>query len=107
MGIGTRTVTAAGNGREAWSRLQTENFDLIITDYQMPEMDGEELCRQIRQDPHLTNVPIILLSGKGLELNLAQLREELGIHEVFFKPFSPAALVAAVQTCLQQTAAVG
>jgi len=96
------TVTVAQSGPEAWKLLQTEDFDLIVTDYQMPEMNGEELCRHIRQDARLTNIPIILLSGKGLELDLAQLRKEFGVHKVIFKPFGPSSLVATIEACLKQ-----
>jgi CheY-like chemotaxis protein len=99
------TVTVARSGREAWDCLQTDKFDLIVTDYQMPEMNGEELCRRIRQDDRLTNIPIILLSGKGLELDLAHLQKEFGVQELVFKPFSPSSLVATIEACLKQEVA--
>ena len=96
-------VTVAQNGREGWNLLQTEDFHVVITDLRMPEMDGEELCRRIGQDARLTNIPIILLSAKWLERDLAQLREELGVYDVITKPFSPKSLTATVEACLKQS----
>jgi two-component system alkaline phosphatase synthesis response regulator PhoP len=87
-------VNVARDGSQAWNLLQTEDFDLVITDYKMPEMNGEELCRRMRQDASRRDIPVILLSAKGLELDLAHLQEELGLCEVVFKPFSPSSLVA-------------
>ena len=69
-------------------------------------MNGEELCRRLREDPSLSSLPAIMLSAKGLELDLARLREELGLHEVVFKPFSPSCLVATVRACLNEQAGV-
>lgn len=56
-------VTEATNGRQALECLRAGAPDLVITDYMMPYMDGAELMRQIRQDPELTGLPIILLSA--------------------------------------------
>ena len=95
-------VTVGRNGREGWEHLQTESFDLIISDYQMPEMNGEELCRLIRQDPRFDTLPVIFLSAKGLELDANTLKEELGISEVVFKPFSPRELIKIIQRRLEQ-----
>ena len=93
-------VTSAQDGRDAWGILQAEDFDLVVTDYQMPEMTGETLCQRMRQVDRLKHLPVILLTGKGSELDLARFREELGVSEVMFKPMSTKALVAAVQACL-------
>jgi len=95
-------VTIGRNGREGWEHLQTGSFDLIISDYQMPEMNGEELCRLIRQDPRFNKIPVIFLSAKGLELDANTLKEELGISEVVFKPFSPRELIQIIQRRLEQ-----
>lgn len=99
-------VTVARDGREAWELAQGEGFDLLITDYQMPGINGEELSRRLKQDASLGNVPIIMLSAKGLEVDLSRLQEELGLYQVIFKPFSPSRLVATVQACLGVQAGV-
>ncbi len=56
-------VVLAENGREALRKLQRELPRLIVTDWQMPDMDGAELCRRVRCAPALTDLPIILLSA--------------------------------------------
>ena len=73
----------------------TRSIDIVITDQQMPEMTGVELCRELRNLPQYASCPIILLTAKGLELELPKLRDELGIDATFAKPFSPSAVVKA------------
>jgi CheY-like chemotaxis protein len=87
----------ARNGRLALEAAQQSQFDVVVTDQQMPEMTGTDLCRELRKLPEYMDCPIILLTAKGLELELPRLREELGISGVFSKPFSPAAVVKAVE----------
>jgi two-component system alkaline phosphatase synthesis response regulator PhoP len=94
-------VTIARNGREAWGLLQAMPFDLLVTDYQMPGMTGEEVCRSLRIDlPHL-HLPVIFLSARGMELNVERMKEELGIETLLFKPFSPRELVEEVAKSLR------
>lgn len=93
---GYETETAR-NGRLALEVAQVSQFDVIVTDQQMPEMTGIELCRELRKLEAYAACPIILLTAKGLELELPRLREELGINAVFSKPFSPGAVVRAVE----------
>ncbi len=92
---GFETVTAK-NARIAYELAQETKFDLVITDQQMPEMTGLELCGHLRSMPEYVDCPINLLTAKGLELELPRLQKELGINAVFSKPFSPSALVKTV-----------
>lgn len=96
-------VTIANNGRDAWELAQESPFDLILTDQQMPEMTGVELCRLLRGHASYTHTPIIMLTAKGLELELPRLRAELGIAATYIKPFSPKDILQAVD---EQLAAV-
>jgi len=100
-GAGFETQTAC-NGRVALEMALESHFDIIITDQQMPEMTGTELCRKLRDEEEYANCPIILLTAKGLELELHRLREELGIDATFAKPFSPSAIVKTVNELLAQ-----
>jgi two-component system, chemotaxis family, chemotaxis protein CheY len=88
-------VFAARNGQEALTRLEQEPADLLITDYQMPILDGWELCQRVRErwSPH--QLPIILLSAKGLEIDGDRLVAEGYVQRIVFKPFSPRELVRA------------
>jgi len=94
------STTVALNGRIAWDLLQTEVFELLVTDLQMPEMDGDELCRRIRSDLRLAGLPIILLTAKGMELDRDRLTRELGLSLILYKPFSPRQLVSAAMECV-------
>ena len=98
---GMETATAA-DGYQALQMALATQFDVVITDQQMPRMTGIELCQALRDLPVYRDCPIVLLTAKGLELELPRLREELGIDGVFAKPFSPAAVVEAVGQLLQQ-----
>lgn len=93
-GAGFQAQTAF-NGRVALEAAQETQFDVVVTDHQMPEMTGVELCRQLRAMPQYAERPIILLTAKGLELELPRLRDELGIDATFAKPFSPSELANA------------
>ena len=101
---GFETVTAK-NGRIAFELAKESPFDMVITDQQMPEMSGLELCRNLRGMPEYENCPIILSTAKGLELELPRLQHELEIDATFSKPFSPSALVKAVHELLVATVA--
>jgi two-component system, chemotaxis family, chemotaxis protein CheY len=90
--VGFETRVAA-NGRIALERAAAEQFDIVITDQQMPEMTGLEFIRQLRTQPGYDATPVILLTAKGLELELPRIQQELAIDAVFPKPFSPSAVV--------------
>lgn len=58
------SVGAAGDGLEALSRLDLEPFDLVVTDYRMPRMDGMALITSLRADPAHGGLPVVLTSGE-------------------------------------------
>lgn len=97
-------VTVARSGSEAWTHLQTHTFDILVTDYQMPGMSGEEVCRALRKTFPELKMPIIFLSARGLELNVDRMKAELGIETLMFKPFSPRLLTEAVASCQSRVA---
>ena len=98
-------VTLAMDGVTAAEAAQRESFDLVITDYQMPGMNGEELCQSIRTDSINREVPIALCSAKGLEVDVSELNEKYGLDKVFCKPFSPSEIVAFARVTLEPAAA--
>lgn len=93
-------VTLVNNGLAALEALGQEQFDLIISDQQMPHVEGSEICRRLRTMEGYASTPVILVTAKGLELNLENLRRELGISAVFSKPFSPSAVIQKAEECL-------
>lgn len=91
--------TLARNGREAWDYLQAGGFELLVTDHQMPELTGCELCDKLRRDERFASLPIIMLSSKGLELD-PRVLERIGVKEVVPKPFSPRELINRIESQL-------
>ena len=89
-------VTMARDGGEAWRLLQAGEYSLVLTDQQMPVLQGSELCALMRQHARYADTPVILLTAKGLEMELETLRRELGVRELIAKPFSPRELVQRV-----------
>lgn len=89
-------VQCAANGEEALSLLQGSSIHLMITDLNMPGMDGIELARKaLKIEPHL---PIILSTG-AIE-NIAQTAEDAGIKEVLYKPLEPQQMFVTVMNLL-------
>lgn len=82
-------VRTAGNGKEALSLLESgESFDLVITDLNMPEMDGMELCRKIRSNLFLQHLPIIMATTES-ERSQRELAEKAGVNGFLPKPLKP------------------
>ena len=99
-------VSSAADGQAAWEVIQQEQPQVVISDLQMPRMDGLGLVQKMRSDPSCQNVPVILLTAKGFEIDAEELREEFGVQAVICKPFSPRQLLALVQSLLGVTANV-
>jgi two-component system alkaline phosphatase synthesis response regulator PhoP len=96
-------VRCAGNGQQAWERITEQAPDLLVTDYQMPVMNGLELIQRVRSMPDTACLPIIMLTAKGLELAHDQ-AERLGLVTVLTKPFSPRVLLSLVEEALNSAA---
>ncbi|QDS98942.1 response regulator [Adhaeretor mobilis] len=96
---GFATQTAV-NGADALELARQEVFDLVITDQQMPVMSGTELCANLRLLDNYRDTPIVMLTAKGLEMEIERLREEFAVQALFPKPFSPSAVVSAVEKML-------
>ena len=95
-------VTVTRNGREALEAARGTTFDVVLTDQQMPEMTGTELVKKLRSTREYKETPIIMLTAKGLELDIDDLRDSLGVSAALPKPFSPAELIVLVEECLAQ-----
>jgi DNA-binding response OmpR family regulator len=93
------TVETAGSGAEALDALRATPADLVLLDYLMPGMDGFATVRELRKEPALENVPVIMLTSRGQE-DVREQAAGLGIVAYFTKPFSPIELIAKVKTQL-------
>ena len=92
------TVTEAGDGMEAVSLCRRGQFDIIILDIMMPELDGFSACREIRK---ISNTPIIMLSARGEEYDRIN-GFELGVDDYVVKPFSPRELMLRVEAVMKR-----
>lgn len=84
------------NGADALSRSRETIFDLYILDIAMPEINGFELCRQLRRLAHSANAPVIMLTARGDERAKMEAMQA-GAAEFITKPFSPKALQKKVE----------
>jgi phosphate regulon transcriptional regulator PhoB len=95
-------VSSASDGEEALNRLRKGGFDVLILDLMLPGIQGMELCRILRNDPKTKNLPIIMLTAKGEEVDRI-LGLEMGADDYIAKPFSPRELVARIRAVLRRT----
>jgi two-component system OmpR family response regulator len=98
--VGHRVIEAA-DGLAALQRLDEEDVDVVVLDIIMPELDGIEVCRKLRERG---SVPILFLSSRDDELDRI-LGLEMGADDYVTKPFSPRELAARVKALLRRTAA--
>jgi len=94
-------VIVAYNGAQAMAMLKQDLPDLIVSDVMMPEMDGNELCKRVKEDERTQHIPIILLTAKaGLEDKIIGLKQ--GADQYLAKPFNSMELLAVVKSLLVQ-----
>ena len=92
-------VTEASDGMEAIRVCENQDFDIIILDVMMPELDGFSTCRKIRQTKQ---IPILMLSARGEEYDRIN-GFELGIDDYVVKPFSPKELMLRIDAIVKRT----
>ncbi|MFA3783828.1 response regulator [Melioribacteraceae bacterium 4301-Me] len=92
-------VIAASDGMEALEKLPYEKIDLIITDLNMPNIDGLELVRTVRRTPEFKDIPIIILSSLSSQ-NEVQEGLRAGANSYLIKPFDPKRVVYEVSKYL-------
>ena len=94
-------VCCAADGEEAWNRIQEQLPDLVVSDYQMPRLNGLELVQRIREHEGTAHLPVILLTAKGYELAQQEPCDHLGLYSIIPKPFSPRELCNQVAQALE------
>ena len=93
------SVTLAGTGREALDLFARERPDLLILDLGLPDMNGIEVCRQVRE---LADTPILILSARGAEKDKVAALDQ-GADDYMTKPFGPEELMARVRATLRRS----
>ena len=94
-------VDSVSDGRKAFEMLQQSKYDLLVTDHQMPVCSGLELIESLRNLPAYEQLPVILCTARGLELDKQALFERYRLSEIMHKPFSPRLLADKVRIQLQ------
>jgi CheY-like chemotaxis protein len=95
---GFRTVIAI-NGAQALDLLRARQFDLIVLDLMLPEVDGFEVLRHVRDDPELADVPIVITSA-SVQATSRQAAADLGADAYVTKPFRKSELLDAIESLL-------
>lgn len=95
-------VSSASDGKEALEKIKNGSFNLIILDLMLPGLQGNELCRIIRNNPKTDAIPIIMLTAKGDIADKIQ-GLETGADDYMTKPFSPKELAARVNAVLRRS----
>ncbi|MGE5395960.1 MAG: response regulator [Chitinophagales bacterium] len=93
-------VVVAYDGMSALKMVEDETPDLVVLDIMLPRLDGLEVCRQLRQNIKYAELPIIMLTAKGEEIDTV-LGLEMGADDYIKKPFSPREMVARVKARLR------
>ena len=90
-------VSVAGNSDQAFARLESESFDLILMDVVMPGQNGYQATRAIKRDDRFKDIPVIMCTSKGLDTDrIWGMRQ--GAKDYFVKPVDPAKLLATIAT---------
>ncbi|MCH3964066.1 MAG: response regulator transcription factor [Clostridium sp.] len=98
---GYKVITST-DGLDAIKKVRDERPKLILLDVMLPEMDGYDVCKEIRKDSSISSIPIIMITAKGEEFDKV-LGLELGADDYITKPFSVRELVARVKALLRRT----
>lgn len=96
-------VLAAQRGDEGLNLIRSEGPDLVLLDLMLPGMDGLSICRQMKSDGSLSEIPIIIASAKGEESDVV-IGLEMGADDYLAKPFSPRELLARIKAVLRRGA---
>ena len=93
-------VVCASSGEDALLKIKSQAIDLVILDVTMPGMDGIDVCRKVKDDPKLMDIPIIMITG--LSSHQDRIRGiEVGVEDYFTKPFNKAELLARIKILLK------
>ncbi|MEQ9235841.1 response regulator transcription factor [Coleofasciculus sp. E2-BRE-01] len=101
--VGGFTVDVASNANDAWQMLQQKTPDLVITDIMMPQVDGYQFLKKLREDPRFKSLPVVFLTARGMTTDRIQ-GYQAGCDAYLSKPFDTDELVAIVENLLERRA---
>jgi DNA-binding response OmpR family regulator len=94
-------VVTALDGEQALEKVASEHPDLVVLDIMMPKLDGYDTCKRLKANAETRDIPIILLSAKGRNVD-QRMGFEAGANDYITKPFSPRKLVEKINSMLPQ-----
>lgn len=92
-------VVEAMDGQDAWEKSASRDFDLVLTDQNMPRLDGLGLTRKLREHPNFKSTPILILTTESSD-QMKQAGRAAGATGWLVKPFDPAKLIAVIKKVL-------
>jgi two-component system chemotaxis response regulator CheY len=100
--LGDYRIVEASSGFEALRLLPREHVDMILTDINMPDINGLELISYLRTNPNYKNIPVFIISTEGSARDIEK-GKQLGADEYIVKPFSPPTLQQLINQYLNKT----
>ncbi|MDA3903472.1 MAG: response regulator [Desulfuromusa sp.] len=101
IGLGDAEIIEAEHGKEALAAAKAQKVDLLLTDLNMPVMDGETLVKWVKANPKFSDLTVIVITSAGNPAKEAQLLA-LGAHRVLNKPVSPPVMMEALADFLDE-----
>lgn len=101
--IGYSDCVEAANGREGIERLSSGPVDLIITDWNMPEMTGLDFIRAVRANDRTKRIPALMITTNAAQDDITQAMEA-GVDNYLVKPFTPGSIKDKIQLAIKQAA---
>ena len=98
--VGFDEIIEAENGVDALEKLEGKKVDLVVTDWNMPEMNGAELVKTLREMPTYAEVPIIMITTRGMKDDVMTAMK-LGVNGYIVKPFTPEILQEKLKSILR------
>jgi two-component system alkaline phosphatase synthesis response regulator PhoP len=99
-------VAAAYGGVEGLQKAKTENPDLIVLDVMMPDKDGYAVCRELKKDPKMGSIPILLLTAVASKISTTRYTQQMGLEteadDYIDKPVEPETLVTRIEALLSK-----
>ena len=98
--VGFDEIIEAENGVDALEKLEGKEIDLVVTDWNMPEMNGAELVKTLREMPPYAEVPIVMITTRGMKDDVMTAMK-LGVNGYIVKPFTPEILQEKLKSILR------
>lgn len=97
--LGHKESVEAGNGKEALQQLKEYPINFVITDWNMPEMNGLEFVTELRSTPEFESLPVLMITTRGMKDDVLQ-AVQAGVNNYIVKPFTPETLEQKIQKLL-------